>query len=494
MRKLFFAAILLFSFIGNGQTPVLHLDYNEQDGSTFAINKAGSPDFQLSNNFNRPERVPGVSDNALRLDGFSTWATADFTYNFDRAMTVETWISMECYPSDLDNGINNSQLKASALISQTIGENGFRISIDTYGTWWFQVTINSQTYYVFSPDKFPLYQWAHVAGVVDGPGNKIRIYLNGVELASANIPTSGTIEEANAPLVIGKTNADNERWDGIFLINAINATIDETKIFATARSSTQLLQTYQDGLGTMANSGYDAIAVPYGRFTRDVQRPRYHAMPPASWTNEPHGFSVGPDNKYHLYYQRTANGPFKFRTTWGHMTSMDLANWINQKDALRPELTTINGSTNFDTQGIWSGDAIVEGNTSYAFYTCVSTTGGIYNPGIALAKSTDDGFNNWQKLGPIIPKQFVDDFRDPYLWKEGNTNHMIIGAKIGGYRIPFLLYFNRSTIDDLAAPTAFFRLLATNGPWLGNMGNAGFRTFGKWETPACCKSYRRQQD
>ena len=413
------------------QNPILHLSYNENNGNTTALNSSGTPDFQILNTFNKPDRVAGVAGNALRLDGFSTWATANFTYNFNRKMTVETWVSMECYPNDAEN-VNNNQLLASSLITQTLGETGYRISIDTYGTWWFQVTIAGQTYYVFAPNKFPLYKWTHVAGVVDGPNNKILLYLNGQEVANANIPSTGSIEEANAPMFIGKTNQDKERWVGNFLINAINAAIDETKIYAEVKSKYQIYQTYLDGQMSAATTGFTATVVQESRFSHDINRPTFHAMPPANWTNEPHGFITDPEGKYHLFYQRTANGPFKFRNTWGHITSPDLVTWTNQRDALRPELTTINGVSNFDTKGIWSGDAIVENGSAYSFYTCVSTTGGLYNPGIALAKSSDKGFNYWEKLGPIIPKEYVDDFRDPYLWKEGNTYHMIIGAKIAG--------------------------------------------------------------
>lgn len=53
---------------------LVELNYNEDNGSAHVINSAGGSDYQV--NFyagkNPPERVPGVSGNALRTDGYST--------------------------------------------------------------------------------------------------------------------------------------------------------------------------------------------------------------------------------------------------------------------------------------------------------------------------------------------------------------------------------------------------------------------------------------
>src|SRR5690606_24753762 len=88
-------------------------------------------------------------------------------------------------------------------------------------------------------------------------------------------------------------------------------------------------------------------------------------------------------------------------------------------------------TTGYDMKGIWSGDVIIENGEAHAFYTNVNHTGP-FNPGIAHATSSDQNLENWKKKGPVIDKQFVDDFRDPYLWKEGNVWNMIIGAKVNG--------------------------------------------------------------
>jgi sucrose-6-phosphate hydrolase SacC (GH32 family) len=438
MNKLLQFIVLCLGLNSYGQNPVLDLGYNESNGIATTKNRGSSQgDFSISNNFNRPERVLGISGNALRLDGFSTWVQGDLNQTFSDKLTIQTWISLESYPADLDASAPNA-LKASSIISKTFNDTGFRLAIDNFGTWWFEVFINNTRYEIMAPSKFLLYEWVQVTAVVDiNQGNiNLKLYQNGSEINSIVWSTTGTISNAtNTPLVIGKPNSQDENLDGIFLINAINAAIDETKIYNDVLTSTQILNDYNTNKPSQQTAGYNAIKVPGARFASDVSRPRFHVMPPANWGNEPHGFSRDGNGEYHLYYQRSPNGPFKQKITWGHITSTDLVNWTHQKDVLRPELITINGVSNFDTKGIWSGDVHYkngDGNTAYAFYTCVNYSGN-YDPGIALAKSTDKGYT-FVKEGPIISKDSsVSDMRDPYIfWStEDSKYHMIIGSSLG---------------------------------------------------------------
>jgi beta-fructofuranosidase len=82
-----------------------------------------------------------------------------------------------------------------------------------------------------------------------------------------------------------------------------------------------------------------SLRVPEERFATDTLRPRVHPIPPANWTNEPHGLERK-GGVWHLFYQRTPNGPFKTQMHWGHMTSTDLVSWEHSRDALWPELQT----------------------------------------------------------------------------------------------------------------------------------------------------------
>ena len=415
----------------------LHLAYDEPNGSATVLDRVSQGNFNVHVENNPPERVPGVSGNAFRTDGYSTWATGSFPTAIASQMTIQTWIALEGYPSDREQPYN--ALTPSSILYQQSGNRGFNIGINTYGEWWFTANINGQPYTVKAAGRFPLYEWVHVAAVIDGNGGRLRLYLTdktGIKEATAAIPVGAQFDEAaDAPLVIGKANID--KVDGVFLINALNAAYDDTKIYTVARNGQTLLSEYDSGIGAASNALEEALQVTSLRFADDILRPRYHGMPPANWTNEPHGL-VEHNGKYHMFYQRTPNGPYKWQMHWGHMVSADLVDWTNVQDALFPEMNqreAQNGRTGQGSKGIWSGDVVSVGGTAYAFFTTVNFDGP-FDPGIARATSSDPELKTWVKHDTgLIDKNaegFVADFRDPYLWQEGNTWHMIIGAAMGG--------------------------------------------------------------
>jgi sucrose-6-phosphate hydrolase SacC (GH32 family) len=418
--------------------PVLHLTYDEANGSTRVLDAAGPKEFGAHVVRNPAERVPGVRGNAFRTDGFSTWVTGEFTAPVTTQLTVQTWIALESYPSGTERPYE--ELRSSSILHQRSDGGGFDLGINTYGEWWFTATADGRDHTLKAPWLFPLYEWVHVAAVVDGAAGELRLQLDsaaGTREARLAIPAGSRFDQAtDAPLVIGKAAVDETM--GIFLVNALDAAFDDTKIYATARDPGTLAAEYAAGIagaGTVA----EALQVTDLRFADDVLRPRLHAMPPANWTNEPHGL-VEHAGAYHLFYQRTPNGPFKSQMHWGHMTSTDLVTWTHRNDALFPELNDReagwgavagHGLTGQGSKGIWSGDVVSVDGTAHAFFTTVNY-GGPYDPGIARASSTGADLTTWAKADAgLIDKNapaHVRDFRDPYLWQEGDTWHMIIGA------------------------------------------------------------------
>jgi len=426
MRKtLIGIALICAAKLAQAQTPVFHLRYNEANTTTTTKEEVSGVNLPLNNQFGRPERVTGVTGNALRTDGFSTWLETNKNLGLTNSLSLETWLVLESYPADAE--VPYSSLTPSAIISQTDGNNGFALFMNAFGVWYLTVTINGQKYTCQAPAKFPLYSWTHVAATLDGAAGQMRLYLNGTQVQSINTPQNGTINASTVPLIVGKGNIN--KTDGIFLINAMNGTYDDTRIYAAALPAATISSNYNTGLAAITTTGEQALAVPSTRFNNDLQRPSFHGMPPANWTNEPHGM-VEFNGKYHLFYQRTPNGPFKTLMHWGHMISTDFVNWTNTKDALIPELNWT-ATTGYDMKGIWSGDVIVNNGTAHAFYTAVNHSGP-YNPGIGHATSTDPDLKVWTKTTPVIDRQFVNDFRDPYIFKDGSIWVMIIGAAVSG--------------------------------------------------------------
>ncbi|WP_125776625.1 GH32 C-terminal domain-containing protein [Antribacter gilvus] len=423
--------------------PVLRLSYDQPNGSAAILEEVSRTNFTVRTVNNPAERVPGVRGSAFRTDGFSTWATGQFTTPLTSQMTVQTWVALESYPSDAEQPYTS--LTPSSIMHQRTDDSGFDLAINTFGEWWFTAHVGGQWHTVKAPWLFPLYEWVQVSAVVDGAAGELRLHLDdarGPKVARVAVPAGARFRQAaGAPLVIGKGRQD--LTTGVFLVNALNAAYDDTRIYDVARGANLLTSEYAAGIAGASPAHDVALQVTDLRFADDILRPRYHAMPPANWTNEPHGLVLH-DCKYHMFYQRTPNGPFKWQMHWGHLTSTDLVHWTNLPDALYPEpndrearmgAVAGGGLTGQGSKGIWSGDVVSVDGTAHAFFTTVNF-GGPYDPGITRASSSDADLVTWTKARTgVIDKNapaHVADFRDPYLWQEGSTWHMIIGAATGG--------------------------------------------------------------
>ncbi|CAD6442833.1 bcbd8b76-1128-4faa-b49a-80b482ad6c17 [Sclerotinia trifoliorum] len=146
-------------------------------------------------------------------------------------------------------------------------------------------------------------------------------------------------------------------------------------------------------------------------------RPQIHYSPPKDFMNDPNGLFRDADGVYHVYYQYNPTATVAGNQHWGHATSKDLYHWDNQKIALFPEN---------DSEGIFSGSAIVDVNNTSGFFP--SQTNGvvaIYTLNTPesetqnIAYSFDGGYT-FEKYAenPVIPSTSTQ-FRDPQVtWFE----------------------------------------------------------------------------
>ncbi len=208
--------------------------------------------------------------------------------------------------------------------------------------------------------------------------------------------------------------------------------------------------------------------------TVDPLRPHYHFLPPANWLNDPNGF-IQRRGCYHLFYQYNPAGAFHGDIHWGHATSADLVRWQHRPVALAP---TPGGP---DAGGCWSGSAVVGGpgtpfdGRPLFFYT------GVFPQVVCAALGSDD-LDTWTKhpANPLIaapPPGFggaTGDFRDPFVWREGETWWMVIGSRVANGGGAVLLY---RSADLLAWDTVGPLLVGDAAPdaplWTGTV----------WECP-----------
>ena len=416
---LFAALVLLGLTAAAAQTlpaPLLDIDFDRLAQGVLPSGVA------IKTQFGSPDVVPGVTGSAWRTDGFSSYAEAALALDPRAGFTLSLWVALESFPSDLEVPVH--ALSPSSIAQQATADAGFDLHIDTYGRWGWRVATSAGVVRVSAPNRFPLGRWVHLVARVDTAAGAVTLYQDGALVGSANGAPGMTLRLVQAPLRLATPAVLAQILQ--FKINRLNAAYDLVAVYPQPLSPAQLALLPGPADAQVPDAG-PSLRVPESRFAGDHLRPRVHPMPPANWTNEPHGL-VHVGDAWHLFYQRTPNGPFKTQMHWGHMSSRDLVAWQHLPDAMRPELQS--DKFGFDMKGIWSGAVIADGGKAFAFYTNVNHGDRLAasNPGIAMAVSDDPQLRDWRKLGPILNTQDVKDFRDPFLWQEADTWHMIIGA------------------------------------------------------------------
>jgi len=175
-----------------------------------------------------------------------------------------------------------------------------------------------------------------------------------------------------------------------------------------------------------------AGAVPASKLAADPHRPQYHLLPAANWMNDPNG-PIYWQGKYHMFLQYNPNGAFWGDMHWAHAVSEDMVHWKHLPVAMAP---TPGGP---DKDGVFSGCAVIDNGVPTIVYTGV-------NPESQCIATSSGDLTNWKKFegNPVIaapPKGMeVAGFRDPAVWKEGDTWLMALGSGFRGKGGAALLY------------------------------------------------------
>jgi beta-fructofuranosidase len=177
------------------------------------------------------------------------------------------------------------------------------------------------------------------------------------------------------------------------------------------------------------------------KLANDPHRPRYHFLPPNNWMNDPNGLIYW-QGRYHMFYQHNPNNPFWGDIHWGHAVSNDLVHWKDLPLALLPDQAPV------DDGGCWSGSAIDHNGVPTLFYTGVQK--GEQTTCMAMS---DDSLLVWKKdkanpivRAPQLPGFHYKDYRDPYVWREGDTWYQVISMTINNQG-QVLLYRSRDLRD-----------------------------------------------
>lgn len=413
----------------------------DENGGTLVKDSAGKlPDAEVAYQFTHavymesrdPQwRASGVEGGSLLFDGCSTSVAYDpkeICVQGD-SFSVSVWVAPRAFEWDDPNAAENGNEHLTALVSQYNKEKkqGILLGYQRFGKLCFQVGTGDSWYTLWGDEgRLEKYQWNLVTAVFDGKNGRMELYLNGELAGSLETEAGASICPAEREkLLIGKNSSAEQIAAGTY--NMFSGLMDELKLYDRALGEEEL--------------GFTEAEVPEIDFedirlenilTEDIYKTQYHGGPYEHWMNEPHA-PLYYNGMYHLFYQCNPVGTYWRNICWGHLVSEDMVNWRPVKEAIAPTEHTV------VPDGVWSGGATTDANgVPLLFFTAGNDSfakdGLISNQNIGVAYPadlTDPELTDWVIGDTLAIRQEegqgrAGEFRDPHIWKEGDTWCMLI--------------------------------------------------------------------
>ena len=401
----FFIAIASVGTI-QAQTPVAHFDMTLDNGkiTETVANVAYDVSSQLP-----ASTASGPDGQALRFDGYSNYVKAGLPVdNLSAAtLTLSVVLAAESYPMmQVDVAETTPTFATICGNVDEAAKTGIALELSSQGDLRLRYGSASGFLLTVAGDrKLPRGQWNQLTATFDKAGNAATLYLNGTEIGTGRM-SRAEIAHGGTDFYIGKDATEKKM--GPFLINTFCGLIDDIALYNEVRQP----------------SAFEPAAAPdfnypAARYEGSLWRPLFHGMPSGSWTNESHGMTYS-DGRYHVFFQKNANGPYMSRLHWGHISSANLYDW-------REELIAVAPGEDYDIKGCWSGCVYDDESGTNILYTAVDNA----RATIAQAQATDNTLVDWQKKGIVVngrPAGLSDDFRDPYFFTANGQKYIIVGT------------------------------------------------------------------
>ena len=447
-KKITFLFIILIAVVACDQNKqVYQWEFEEQDGA-YTVESSTGKIYALNNRYHKPEFVEGLKNEGLRLNGYSTWLNDRLPSLVHVPVNISGWLALEAYPLDSSGFLSLTDPSLKTGVS--VGVNKFGFPFICYGS-------KYDLKYSFAKKAVDKFEWLHFSFNLDQEG-EAGLYINGKIVLRDTLNDFTKKFSKFSHFAFGRHFIKKKRW-GFFEVSAVNGLMDNISLRSETLSAKKINKEYIKNLPRET----PGLTIPEERFEDDFNRPAFHMVPAANWTNEPHGL-IYYKGLYHIFNQKNPNGLLLFNMNWGHYSSPDLITWTEHRPILWPE-------PGYDQFGCWSGHAVIDDSGQPAI---MYTSGDGENFGMAMANPKDDSLLNWEKhaenpLVPHAPKHFArKDMRDPYIWKEQDTWYMIVGfgLKEEGVRKGTVLLYKS---DDLVN-WEYLHPLFTGDPQHDNSG------------------------
>ena len=184
----------------------------------------------------------------------------------------------------------------------------------------------------------------------------------------------------------------------------------------------------------------DPASAAISSATEDPSFPVAHPRPAQGWLNDPNGL-CRVNGRWHVFFQYNPDSARHENVHWGHLSSPDLVNWVEEPIALSPTP----GAP--DSAGCWSGVmAFDDEGAPVAVYSGVERHD--HSSSVTLVRGSED-LTFW---GPerhvaagMPPEGRVTAVRDPFVFWHSGRRWAIQGAGLADGQAALLLY----DADDL---------------------------------------------
>lgn len=418
-----------------------------------------------------------VVDDCLLFDGYSNVInTPELPESVLRAgITLSAWVAPHAFEWG-DGG------RFSAVLSEydPTTQRGLVFGIYRHGAWGVRLGLGGESTLIRT-DASPLVRdaWSHIAASYHPGQRRVRLYLDGREVASVAVPgTRGLELPERRPLRIGK-HSEPHGVAGIFDFNTFHGLMDDVRVEERVVPAEEIAERVRAALaphgGEKPQVRPEMVWIPRSTFDGDRYRPQYHLLPHAHWMNEPHApfYFRG---KYHLFYQKNPFGPFWHQIHWGHWVSEDLVRWRELPIALYPDPDAV------APDGIWSGSASYDAQGEpVLFFTAGNDS--VFpkeRTGLAVPADIDDpDLIRWTKYPQPVTLQEkgqgeYGQFRDPFVWKhpEKDVWYQLVTSGIPGGS-GTALAFSSTNLTEWKYHGPFFATDIDRYPFVGKI----------WELP-----------
>ena len=356
--------------------------------------------------------ITGLDGDALRFDGYSNYVRASLPAGVlnTETLTMSVTLAAEAYPMMKVDAAEDVPTYATICgnLDET-AKKGLALQLSSRGDLRLKVAVNYGGGFILTIDgnkKLPRGQWNRIDMVFDKSSNLCELFLNGESIASKGINKCDLLADGG-DFYIGKDATDIRGFE-YFLLNTFCGAIDDIAFTNTASVSSAI-----------SPDATPDFNYPAERYAGNLWRPQFHAIPSGSWTNESHGLAYS-GGRWHLFFQKTPNGPYMSRMHWGHISSENLYEWTEEPIALYP-------GESYDLKGCWSGCVYEDGGSYSLLYTAVDNA----KASIVQAKTSDSNLLGWGEKKVLIsnaPSGLSGDFRDPYYFEANGQKYIIVGA------------------------------------------------------------------